>query len=221
MSRAGAVDVKTRPSWARSLCALFLSASFACDSPTAPSPYALPPEDLSPDPRHLSLGAEIYFCGDWNPLFGKPPGDHVLVDVNCGTGDLNPLLDHPVESQRQLMQSVGAIIRASFHFPGYRVWIPTDSIPVLATRDAVGLRGVPEPSRWDVQVMVYYGAHGFFGADSVFIRDLGGRLLQNLDAIHIVIVTMERPNRSLTTLRTDSQVVWILPEYTGCDGQVF
>src|SRR5207249_9569972 len=43
-----------------------------CEVVSGPGGYSVPEEDVSLDPARARVGPEIYYCGRWNPLVGRP-----------------------------------------------------------------------------------------------------------------------------------------------------
>jgi hypothetical protein len=181
-----------------------------CGVISGPVGYDLPPEDFSLDPSRLRVGAEIYYCGDWNRVAGRPNAPSVFADVFFFPGLEQARLDHPLEVHRYIVEQVGAKVVRSFHAPGFRVWITTDSIPSLYAHGGIAIRAVPDPSRYDLQVIVFYGGAGVFGgSDSMHVTTLGGRVIRNFE--NLGLVTLQIPDRSLAQIRSDARVQWIEP----------
>jgi hypothetical protein len=180
-----------------------------CTAFTGPGGYDLPEEDASLDPARLRVGDEIYYCGKWNPQTGPPSVDRLFVDVFFGTGDSLVRLDHPLAVHRFIVESVGATVVRSYHLPGFRVWMPTDSVPVLSGHGGIIVRAVPNPSRFDVMVAVYFGALAFGQGDSARVAALGGQVVSNYEFLGIVVLRV--PDRSLGAIRRDARVAWIEP----------
>ena len=182
----------------------------ACEVVSGPGGYEVPNEDRSLDPAHLSVGYEIYYCGDWNRTAGRPSSTELFVDVFFVGGIDLATLDHPLDVQRFIVESLGASIVRSYRVPGFRVWIKRDSIPILSQHNGVNIRSVPDPRRYDLKVSVFYGQGVFNGADSSRIASLGGKIVRNYDALGIVELYL--PERSLPEIRSDPRVQWIEPE---------
>lgn len=188
------------------LCSSF--ALPACEIISGPGDYDVPDEDQSLDPARLSVGYEIYYCGDWNRTFGKPSDGALFVDVFFYAGFDQARLDHPLEVHRRIVESVRASIVRSYRAAGFRVWIHRDSIPALYGHNGVTIRSVPDPRRYDLQVTAFYGGPGVFnGVDSVSVSKLGGRIVRNYEALGILL--MHLPERSLPEIREDPRVQWI------------
>jgi hypothetical protein len=187
-------------------CLCFLTLP-ACEIITGPG-VDLPEEDLSLDPARLSVGYEIYYCGDWNRTYGRPGASSLFVDVFFSAGLEQARLDHPLAVHRYLVESVGGSIVRSFHAAGFRVWIARDSIPVLSGHNGVVIRSVPDPRRFDLRGFVFYGGPGVFGgADSAKVTQLGGSVVRNFENLGIVILHI--PDRSLQQIREDSRVQYV------------
>lgn len=180
----------------------------ACSSLTGPG-FELPEEDRSLDPAHVSVGPELFYCGDWNPQVARPTTTHVFADVFWGQGDDLVRLDHPLPAHRSIVEALGATVVRSYNLPGFRLWMSTDSVPKLSDRGGVIVRLASHPERYDVMVAVYYGPLAFGSADSVRIASLGGRVVDNYQFVGYVVLKV--PNVSLPDVRRDPRVVWIEP----------
>lgn len=99
-----------------------------CRLISGPSEFDIPAEDMSLDPARLRIGGQLFFCGQWNPVVGKPAGSAVFVDAFFSGGLELPLLDHPLAVHRHIVEMAGAIVVRSYKTPGFRLWMPTDSI---------------------------------------------------------------------------------------------
>jgi hypothetical protein len=167
----------------------------------------VPDEDTSLDPARLRVGQQMYYCGEWNSSLGKPAASAVFADVFFSGGLELGLLDRPLAIHRHLTESAGAVIVRSYRLPGFRVWIPTDSIPILAKHLGVSVRDVPDPRRYDLLLYAFFGVGQFRGADSLRIHDLGGRVIRNWESLGLVLLHV--PERSVRQIRSDPRVAWL------------
>jgi len=192
----------------RALALLCSPAILACEIISGPGGYDLPEEDRSLDPARLSVGYEIYYCGDWNRTFGRPTARALFVDVFFSGGLEQARLDHPLAVHRYIVEQAGGIVVRSYHAPGFRVWIATDSVPSLYARQGIAIRAVPDPRRFDLRGFVFYGGPNVFGgSDSLRVTQLGGRVVKNFENLGLVILDI--PDRSLQLVRDDPRVQFI------------
>lgn len=175
-----------------------------CSDLTGPD---LPDEDTSLDPARLAVGVEYYHCGHWDSRVGRPTTDHVLIDVFFTGEPDDQFLDHPRIAHRTILKFMRATIIRTYHLPGFRVWMPTDSVSPLSGRFGVIIRSVPDPSRYDLEVYADYGAHNFGTADSARIGALGGVVVNNYE--NIGLVDLKIPERSVGSVRADPRVQWV------------
>lgn len=190
------------------LAKLFVVWVCGCSSVTGPD-FGLPPEDRSLDPMRLGVGPELYYCGDWNPQVPRPTSETVFVDVYFQKPDSLLKIDHPLLEQRSRVAALGGEIVRSYNLPAFRLRVPTDSVPVLSTRENVIVRLASHLERYDLMVAAFYGPHAFGSADSSRIAALGGRVVSNFEFIGFVVLQI--PNASLPEVRHDSRVTAIEP----------
>jgi len=181
-------------------------AAFGCSVLIGPDLPDLPPQSNSLDPADLRYGEELWRCGDWVDHV-RPSGARMLVDVSFAVNSEYGLdLAGPSAVHGHLVRQRDAAIVYEYNITGYRVWMPVDSIPSLAR--IAGVRDVPDPSRYDVQVFMTFRSRFLGSADSMAIRQLGGLVRENLNSIGAAYVFL--PDASVPALRQLPDVEYVI-----------
>lgn len=166
-------------------------ALLGCRVLTGPSLPDLPPQNHSLDPADLRFGALVGDCQGWSGG-SRPPGTHLLADVFFTT---DQFATHPNVEQFNLVRQRGGSIVFEYHLPGYRVWIPIDSIPSFPHAT---IRYVPDPSRYDARVAIRFGPDSVPDPDLAEIGRLGGRVTDLIVGFYAEVLL---PDASVPALR--------------------
>lgn len=173
------------------LAAVLLSAGCASDLLPRNDDPPLPPPDESLNPDSLVIGEVVTSC-DVGPEPGLP--ERVLVDLffpGEGTG--------PTPQQVLAVQARGGRVMHRFHVPAVRAYVDRDELVRLARAPIHAFAlSVPQPRRYDVQVLVSHEA-GRGDEAAALVRALGGRIVHDL--VTMDLLAAELPDRSLPALR--------------------
>jgi hypothetical protein len=175
--------------------------------------YTLPEPDPSLDPAKVSIGEYIATpCGQNQQLRSRT--ERVLADIFFGRKSNSDMMEAPQEAHVQAVTSRGGAVLYRFHVPAVRARINLNQIPdLIAGGHWVTVREVPNPARYDLQVIVGYN-RPLRDSDLERFRELGGRITHRFDFIDAI--SGELPNRSLPHLRSSGEVLYVEPNGIAC-----
>ncbi len=191
--------------------ALLMAACGEVRSPeevAGPDNYVLPASDPSLDPEHLSVGDIIEVpCGPVGPRAPDPLAgryEWATVDIYFGRPTAEGPWGAPTGADSALVRKHGGRILYLFHLPVIRARMILARVPELATAGYwIWVRGVPDPTRYDVPLGVRFD-RPLVEADIEQFGQLGGRVDRRIDSINALYGVL--PDRSIPTYQARSDV---------------
>lgn len=195
--------------------AVFLLGATACDHPvrSEAAAYRLPEPDQSLDPAALVIGEYIATpCGNNEPLLSRP--EWAVVDIFFGRRSERDPVTGPRQEHLRAVSGRGGIVLHRFNVPAVRAYIQLSRIPdLVASEFWVSVRAVPNPRRYDLDVLVGF-VTPLRESDLEQFQRLGGRITTRfsfIDAIGGVL-----PDRSIPALRASDRTRYVEPNGIAC-----
>lgn len=194
---------------------VFLLGATACDDPVrSETPaYRLPPPDQSLDPDALVLGDIIATrCRRNEQLLSRR--EWAVVDIFFGRRSERDPLTGPQPEHLRAVSARGGIVLHRFNIPAVRAYIQLSRIPELVANEFwVTVREVPDPRRYDLQVLVGY-VSSVQESDLELFRRLGGRITYRFSIMDGIAGVL--PDRSIPELRASARTRHVAPDQILC-----